>query len=59
MKPTTLRATAHVLTGFARLKPGIGIEQANAELSVLSRQYALAHPEMIDSKQRAPCAPNG
>jgi hypothetical protein len=42
MKPTTLRATAHVLTGFARLKPGIGIEQANAELSVLSRQYARA-----------------
>jgi predicted permease len=49
----TLRATAHVLTAFARLRPGINIEQANAELNVLSRQYALAHPDMIDSKPRA------
>ena len=34
----------NVLTGFARLKPGITLEQAAAEMEVLNRQYLLAHP---------------
>ncbi|HEY1213886.1 MAG TPA: ABC transporter permease, partial [Bryobacteraceae bacterium] len=33
------------LNGIARLKPGISLRQAQAELDVLNRQYSLAHPE--------------
>jgi putative ABC transport system permease protein len=36
--------TVSTLTGFARLKPGITLEQARAELAVLNRQYLAAHP---------------
>jgi hypothetical protein len=39
-----------VLLGFARLKPHSSIEQARAELEVLSRQWAKAHPG-LDSDQ--------
>jgi predicted permease len=33
-----------VLIGFGRLKPNVSFEQARAELGVLNRQYAAAHP---------------
>jgi putative ABC transport system permease protein len=32
------------------LKPTVNTQQATAELSVLHRQYAAAHPEMMDAK---------
>lgn len=35
---------------FARLKPGVNLEQVQAEMEVINRQYLLAHPERIDSK---------
>jgi putative ABC transport system permease protein len=35
--------------GFARLKPGATLEQARAELNVLSRAYAQAHKGLIDA----------
>jgi putative ABC transport system permease protein len=35
---------AAVLIGFGRVKPQVSLEQARAELEVLSRQYAAAHP---------------
>jgi putative ABC transport system permease protein len=38
------------LKAFARLKPGVGLEQAQAELDVLHRQYIRAHPENMDSR---------
>jgi putative ABC transport system permease protein len=41
--PYTWRSNGY-LVGFARLKPGVSLEQARAELDVLSRQYGIAHP---------------
>jgi len=38
-----------LLNGFARLKPGVSIEQAQAEIDVLNRQYLRAHPERLDA----------
>jgi putative ABC transport system permease protein len=40
------------LTLVGRLKPGVTIEQANAEMKVLRHQYALAHPAMLDAKPK-------
>jgi putative ABC transport system permease protein len=42
--PPQLRRSAGYLIGIARLRPGITIEQARAEMSVFSRQYAANHP---------------
>ena len=33
-----------LLTGFARLKPGLSLEKAAAEMEVLNQQYMRAHP---------------
>ena len=51
-KPTLgmLPATPN-LNIFGRLKPGVSIELASAELAVLSQQYAVAHPGMLDAKR--------
>jgi len=46
------RALSPFLTIFGRLKPGVAMEQANAEMKVLRHQYALAHPSMLDAKPR-------
>ena len=48
------RVMSPFLTVFGRLKPGLTIEQANAELKVIHRQYALAHPAMLDAKPKTP-----
>lgn len=40
------------LIGFARLKPGVSLEQARAELGVLNRQYVAAHPELRDADRK-------
>jgi putative ABC transport system permease protein len=37
------------LTGFARLGPQVGIQQAAAVLNALNHRYILAHPEMPDA----------
>src|SRR6185437_6997911 len=44
------RPISPMLRVFGRLKPGVDIQQAEAELVTLRRQYAMAHPEMLDAK---------
>ena len=48
--PVKSRALSPYLHVFGRLKPGISIDQASEELAVLNRQYATAHPAMLDAK---------
>jgi putative ABC transport system permease protein len=48
------RPLSPILSVFGRLKPHLDIHQATAELAVLNRQYAAAHPGMLDSKQDSP-----
>jgi putative ABC transport system permease protein len=36
------------LTGFGRLKPGAGVDQASAEMSVLQHQYDVANPNPMN-----------
>jgi putative ABC transport system permease protein len=42
--PSRYWSNVAILTGFARLKPQVSLEQARAELNVLHRQYNAAHP---------------
>ena len=46
------RALSPYLTIAGRLKPGVSVAQADAEMKVLRHQYALAHPAMLDGKPR-------
>jgi putative ABC transport system permease protein len=48
------RALSPTLSIFGRLKPGVNLQQATAELAVLDGQYATAHPDMLDSKPDSP-----
>ena len=48
------RPLSPILAVFGRLKPDVDLHQATAELAVLNRQYAAAHPGMLDSKPDAP-----
>jgi putative ABC transport system permease protein len=48
------RPLSPILAVFGRLKPNVSFQQANAELVVLNRQYADAHPTMLDVKQDEP-----
>jgi len=48
------RLISPTLKVFGRLKAEISIQQANAELGVLKRQYAAAHPGMLDAKPDVP-----
>lgn len=50
--PPKSRALSPYLTVFGRLKPGMSIEQANAEMKVIRHQYALAHPAMLDARPK-------
>jgi len=52
--PPRSRALSPYLSVFGRLKPGVGFEQANAEMTVIRRQYAAAHPAMLDAKPKTP-----
>jgi predicted permease len=44
------RPLSPILNVFGRLKPQLDIHQASAELTVMNRQYATAHPAMLDAK---------
>src|SRR5207245_10823021 len=44
--------TVALLKGCARLKPQVSFEQARAEINVLQRRYATAHPNPNDSDPR-------
>lgn len=48
----TSRQLSPTLTVFGRLKPGVSIEHANAEMAVVQHQYAAAHPAMLDAKPK-------
>ncbi len=54
LMPPKSRALSPFLTVFGRLKPRIDLEQANAEMKVIQRRYALAHPAMLDAKPKSP-----
>jgi putative ABC transport system permease protein len=41
------------LTGFARLKPGVSVQQALAELAVLNQQYVASNAALPDAKAGA------
>jgi putative ABC transport system permease protein len=48
------RALSPFLTIFGRLKRGISLAQATAELKVIQASYAKAHPAMLDAKPKSP-----
>ncbi len=48
------RVDSPFLSVFGRLKPGFNLAQANAEMQVIRRQYAMAHPDMLDAKPKTP-----
>jgi len=52
--PPQGRPLSPILSVFGRLKPGLDLRQATAELAVLNRQYAAAHPGMLDAKPGIP-----
>src|SRR5262245_52395487 len=52
--PPQSRPLSPALSLFGRLKPGVTIQQANAELKVLTQAYASAHPAMLDAKRDPP-----
>ncbi|HEV3276825.1 MAG TPA: ABC transporter permease [Terriglobia bacterium] len=52
--PPKSRVLSPFLTIFGRLKPGVSLEQANAEANVLRHQYAMAHPTMLDARPKTP-----
>jgi predicted permease len=54
LMPAKSRALSPFLNLFGRLKPGVSLEQATAEAKVIHRQYAMAHPAMLDAKPKRP-----
>lgn len=48
--PSQVQVGATYLQVTARLKPGIGIEQANREIAVLNGRYARAFPSKLDAQ---------
>src|SRR5205085_11117571 len=52
--PSPSRALSPFLTVFGRLRPGVTLDQATAELVVLQGQYARNHPAMLDAKPKTP-----
>jgi hypothetical protein len=48
LKPESRRISP-ILQVFGRLKQGVDISHANAELALIDRQYETAHPGMLDS----------
>jgi predicted permease len=47
--PAQFRACCVALMGFARLKPGVSLEQARADLDVATAQYEAARPGALDA----------
>lgn len=47
--PERVQRGAGFLQAIGRLKPGISVKQADEELSLLSRRYALAFPDQVDT----------
>jgi len=41
------RSQAHLYTGTARLREGVSLAQANAEMAVIGKRYAQMHPEQL------------
>ena len=58
LMPLRSRPLSPYLHLFGRLKPDVDLQQANAELTVLNRQYAAAHPAMLDAKPATADNPN-
>jgi putative ABC transport system permease protein len=54
LMPARVRALTPFLTVFGRLKSGVSLEQANAEMKIIRRQYAMAHPTMLDARPKTP-----
>ncbi len=52
LMPVKSRILSPFLTLFGRLKPGVTVAQATAEAKVMRRQYAIAHPTMLDAKPK-------
>ncbi len=52
--PPRSRMLSPFLTVFGRMRPGVTLKQANAELRVIRRRYAMAHPAMLDAKPKSP-----
>lgn len=52
--PLKSRLLSPYLTVFGRIKPGLSLEQVNAEMAVVHRQYAMNHPAMLDAKPKSP-----
>lgn len=52
--PARARAMSPYLAIFGRLKPAVSLAQANVEMRVIRRQYAMAHPAMLDAKPKKP-----
>jgi putative ABC transport system permease protein len=50
--PQKSRVLSPFLTIFGRLKPGVTLTQADAELKVIRHQYATAHPTMLDARSK-------
>lgn len=48
------RPISPILSIFGRLKPNVTFQQADAELSLLNKRYAAAHPTMLDAKPNEP-----
>ncbi len=48
------RPLSPFLSVFGRLKGGVSVEQATAELAVVDGQYATDHPGMLDTKPDSP-----
>ncbi len=54
LMPAKSRTLSPFLTLFGRLNPGVTVAQATAEAKVMRRQYAIAHPTMLDAKPKRP-----
>ncbi len=52
--PVKSRLDSPFLSIFGRLKSGLTLAQASAEMAILQRQYAMGHPAMLDAKPKSP-----
>src|SRR5262249_6834176 len=52
--PLQSRLNSPILAVFGRLKPGVSLGQASAEVTMINRRYALANPGKLDAKADRP-----